>query len=136
MCLHWTALYHFLSDLLCKTTNYSILDFSGPETSQVASSQQYLPGASAANNLQGSSGPGSSNSSIARSVSFMSKRQENRVNAYDNYAPIGWRTGRNSVEGTPTSSRKGLVQSKTSSMNGSTSNKQSPPGNEYGILMY
>ena len=103
----------------------------------MASSQQYLPGASAAsNNLQGSSGPGSSNSSIARSVSFMSKRQENRVNAYDNYAPIGWRTGRNSVEGTPTSSRKGLVQSKTSSMNGSTSNKQSPPGNEYGILMY
>ena len=99
----------------------------------MASSQQYLPGASAANNLQGSSGPGSSNSSIARSVSFMSKRQENRVNAYDNYAPIGWRTGRNSVEGTPTSSRKGLVQSKTSSMNGSTSNKQSPPGKGYEV---
>ena len=99
----------------------------------MASSQQYLPGASAANNLQGSSGPGSSNSSIARSVSFMSKRQESRVNAYDNYAPIGWRTGRNSVEGTPTSSRKGLVQSKTSSMNGSTSNKQSPPGKDYEV---
>ena len=50
-----------------------------------------------------------------------------RVNAYDNYAPIGWRTGRNSVESTPTTSRK-LVQSQASSMNGSTNTKQSPPG--------
>ena len=107
---------------LCK-----FFKFTGPETSQVASSHQYLPASS--NNLQGgggggSSGPGSSSSSIARSVSFMSK---SRVNAYDNYAPIGWRTGRNSVESTPTTSRK-LVQSQASSMNGSSSTKQSPPG--------
>ena len=104
----------------------NFFEFTGPETSQVASSHQYLPASS--NNLQsgggGSSGPGSSSSSIARSVSFMSK---SRVNAYDNYAPIGWRTGRNSVESTPTTSRK-LVQSQASSMNGSSSTKQSPPG--------
>lgn len=53
--------------------------------------------------VEDSRGGGSSNnSSIARSVSFMSKR------TYDNYAPIGWvsRTGRASVESTPTTSRK------------------------------
>ena len=37
----------------------------------------------------------------------MSKRGTN--SAYDNYAPIGWRTGRSSVEGTPTTSRKVLL---------------------------
>ena len=54
--------------------------------------------------------------SIARSVSFMSKR----INAFENYAPIGWKSGpggpgscsggergggRSSVESTPTTSR-------------------------------
>ena len=105
------------------------MNLSGPDTTQVGSSQQYLPTAApsagaSSNNFQGSSGPGSSNSSIARSVSFVSK---SRTSAYDNYAPIGWRTGRNSVESTPTTSRK-LVQSQASSMNGSTGTKQSPPG--------
>ena len=40
--------------------------------------------------------------SIARSVSFMSKRP-----VYDNYTPIGWRSsGRSSVESTPSTSRR------------------------------
>ena len=61
--------------------------------------------------------------SIARSVSFMSKR----VNAFENYAPIGWKSGpgggpeqrqgpssstgggRSSVESTPTTSRLAVV---------------------------
>ena len=38
--------------------------------------------------------------SIARSVSFMSKR------VYDNYTPIGWKSGRSSVESTPSTSRR------------------------------
>ena len=66
--------------------------------------------------------PEKSEPSIARSVSFMSKR----VNAFENYAPIGWKSGpggpdlkqgpssstgggRSSVESTPTTSRLALV---------------------------
>jgi hypothetical protein len=46
---------------------------------------------------------------IARSVSFMSRRPSNH---YDNYGPLGWKSssistsGRNSVESTPTTSRR------------------------------